>query len=104
MPGEDQAKSEGELCSYALEVAGETAEAGAKEARSRPWTGLTSHEVIFISVERLLKGDDVDYLVSHESIHLVLLRSSAMGMAQRVLEVLSQPLSPSGLVPVRSRQ
>ena len=104
MPSEGQAKSEGELCSYALEVAGETAEAGAKEARSRPWTGLTSHEVIFISVERLLKGDDVDYLISHESVHLVLLRSSAMGMAQLVLEVLSHPLRPSGLVPVRSRQ
>lgn len=103
--GRAQEGDAGELCSYAMKVAEQTAEAtGATQARSRPWAGLTSQEAILISVERLLKGEDVDYLVSHETIHYALLHASALGLAQLAVEALSSPLNPAGVISIRSRQ
>jgi len=52
---------------------------------ARSWAGLTSQGRIQISIEQLAAGQDVNVLMSHESVHDVLIYSSVFGIQQLAL-------------------
>ncbi len=52
---------------------------------ARSWAGLTSQGRILISIEQLASGQDVGLLMSHETVHDVLIHSSVLGMQQLAL-------------------
>jgi hypothetical protein len=61
---------------------------------ARSWAGLTSQGRILISIEQLAAGQDVNVLVSHETVHDVLIFSSVLGMQQLALSLFAMPPWP----------
>lgn len=88
-------------CSYALQAPTSTATG---RTVTLGWVGLTGQEITQVSVERLAQGQDVDDVMSHESIHNALMHSTPVGLAQLVLTVLASPVQPPGVVVTTSRK
>jgi hypothetical protein len=61
---------------------------------ARSWAGLTSQGRILISIEQLASGQDVNVLISHESVHDVLIYSSVLGIQQLALSAFGMPPWP----------
>lgn len=71
---------------------------------ARSWAGLTEHGRILVSVEQLAAGQDVETLVSHETVHDVLLHGSVFGTQQIALSVFARPPWPEGVVQRTARK
>ena len=67
------------------------------------WLALTTHGVIYISVEQLARGRDVHYILSHETCHDVLLGTSAMGRQLEALSLFTNPPMPAGRLQRKAR-
>lgn len=98
--------ADAELMGYAAPALN-VEESAATEAElqvARSWAGMTSGGRILISIEQLAAGQDVNNLVSHETVHDVLLHSSFLGMQQLALSVFGYPPWPEFSLSVAVRR
>ncbi|MFI1181223.1 hypothetical protein ACH4UT_16940 [Streptomyces sp. NPDC020799] len=68
---------------------------------SRDWAGLCQNGRILVSVDRLVHGDSLDEILSHETAHDVLLKSTQLGWVLLALSVSALDPYPPG--PLRDR-
>lgn len=68
---------------------------------SRDWAGLCQNGRILVSVDRLVHGDPLDEILSHETAHDVLLKSTQLGWVLLALSVSALDPYPPG--PLRDR-
>lgn len=95
----------GQPAGFAMPASGDE-EASDEEALrvARSWAGLTEGGRILVSVEQLAAGQDVETLLSHETVHDVLLHGSVFGTQQIALSVFARPPWPVGVVQRTARK